>query len=156
MNQNTILEAVKIQARIVIPIVHALEKELGKPRAHQIVGDAIATSYAEFRCRDSSEHNSHPSSSGLGFPIETTVKRSDEDNFAFHVTRCEFANYFRDIGEGEIGSLMTCGVDFATEELLRPSWLFSRSQTRMEGAEHCDFSWQRKSDQVDDEGKNDD
>ena len=33
---NPILEATKIQAKAVIPIVKALEKELGKERAHQL------------------------------------------------------------------------------------------------------------------------
>lgn len=38
----TSLDAVKIQARAVITIVRALERELGKERAHSIVGRAIA------------------------------------------------------------------------------------------------------------------
>jgi hypothetical protein len=44
-----ILDAVKIQARAVIPIVKALERELGKERAHAIVGAAIAGDYARSR-----------------------------------------------------------------------------------------------------------
>lgn len=43
------LDAVKIQARVVIPIVSALEHELGTGRAHSIVGRAIAESYAEWQ-----------------------------------------------------------------------------------------------------------
>ena len=44
----TALDAVKIQAHVVIPIVRALELELGTGRAHSIVGRAIAESYAEW------------------------------------------------------------------------------------------------------------
>jgi hypothetical protein len=40
----TMIDAVKIQARVVIPIVKALELELGRERAHEIVGEAIAGS----------------------------------------------------------------------------------------------------------------
>ena len=46
---TSILDATKIQARIVIPIVKALENELGKERAHQIVGEAIAQTYVDYR-----------------------------------------------------------------------------------------------------------
>lgn len=38
----TILDAVKIQARAVIPIVKALEREIGRESAFAIVGSAIA------------------------------------------------------------------------------------------------------------------
>ena len=44
---SKILEATKIQARAVIPIVKALEKELGKTRAHEIVGKAISDAYVQ-------------------------------------------------------------------------------------------------------------
>ena len=39
---------------------------------------------------------------------------------------------------------MTCGVDFAAEELMRPTWAFERTQTLMQGANYCDFRWRRK------------
>jgi hypothetical protein len=54
------LDAVKIQARAVIPIVRALERELGRERAHSIVGRAIADSYAEWQGKAVSARNSHP------------------------------------------------------------------------------------------------
>src|SRR6267154_434306 len=47
--KTTALDAVKIQARAVIPIVRALERELGRERAHSIVGRAIADSHAEWQ-----------------------------------------------------------------------------------------------------------
>jgi hypothetical protein len=60
------------------------------------------------------------------------------------MTSCQFADYFRKIGEPEIGALLTCGVDFAVERELRPGWSFQRTQTRMQGAPFCDFRWRRK------------
>ena len=56
----TALDAVKIQARVVIPIVRALEREVGKERAHSIVGRAIAESYAEWQVKTASSQHSHP------------------------------------------------------------------------------------------------
>ena len=56
----TALDAVKIQARAVIPIVRALERELGNERAHSIVGRTIAESHAEWQAKAVTMRNSHP------------------------------------------------------------------------------------------------
>lgn len=145
----TILEATKIQARIVIPIVKALEKEIGKERAHAIVGQAIADSYVDWRDKRGFEKDAHPNAdleagNAPAFPVEEDVVENAEDAFGRNIVGCAFADYFRSIGEPEIGALMTCGVDFAAEEHMRPGWDFSRTQTRMQGAPFCDFRWRRR------------
>ena len=56
----SILEATRIQARAAIPIVRALEAEIGKERAHAIVGKAIAGSYVEWRDKLGFEADTHP------------------------------------------------------------------------------------------------
>ena len=145
MPDNPILRAIKTQSKIVIPIVKELEEELGKERAHSIVGRAIARSYADFKRSQGYEENSHPRTDReSAFPVERKVVDDTETSFGFDITACEFADYFRSIGEPEIGALMTCGVDFAAEELVRPGWEFKRTQTQMQGAPHCDFRWRRR------------
>ena len=39
---NSILNAIKMHSKMVIPIFRELEKEIGKKRAHALVGRAIA------------------------------------------------------------------------------------------------------------------
>jgi hypothetical protein len=146
---SKILEAIKIQARAMIPIVKALEKELGKARAHEIVGKAMAAAYVQYREKRGFEVDSHPrveQETGLDFPVEREMVDDTESSFGFNITGCQFADYFRAIGEPEIGALMTCGVDFAAEAKIRPGWKFSRTQTRMQGAPHCDFRWTKLDD----------
>ena len=139
----SMLDAVKIQARIVIPIVKALERELGKERAHAIVGEAIADAYASWQATRTPVRNTHPRDGNMAhtFPVETQVVDDTDTAFALNMTRCQFAEYFREIGEPEIGALLTCGVDFATQAKLRPDWEFARTQTLMKGAPYCDFRW---------------
>ena len=143
---NPILEAIKVQSRVVIPIVKALEQEIGKERAHAIVGRAIANSYVAYRQRRGFEPNTHPRSEddGPAFPVEREVVEDTEQSYGHNITGCAFADYFRGIGEPEIGALMTCGVDFAGEALMRPDWDFNRTQTRMQGAPYCDFRWRKR------------
>ena len=145
--KNPILEATKIQARAVIPIVKELEAEIGKERAHAIVGAAIAENYVKWRDKRSFDLNSHPGQtddSKPSFPIEHDVVENTDETYGHNVVGCAFAEYFRSIGEPEIGALMTCGVDFAAEAHMRPDWEFNRTQTLMQGAPHCDFRWKRK------------
>jgi L-2-amino-thiazoline-4-carboxylic acid hydrolase len=149
MAKVSMLEAVKIQARALIPVVKALEAELGKARAHALVGRALAESHAEFAASRTTERDAHPSAEqgSFAYPVESTIVESTPESLAIDMTACEFARYFRGIGEPEIGALMTCGVDFAVNAKLRPSWSFARTQTQMEGAAFCDFRWRlRKTD----------
>ena len=140
------LDAVKIQARVLIPVVKALEAELGKEKAHRIVGKAIADSYAEFLSTRVKERDIHPGelNDGLEYPtVSDTIEHTDSV-FSDNVTKCGFAEYFRSKGEPEIGYLLTCGVDFAVNDALRPNWGFRRTQTLMQGASHCDFRYRLK------------
>jgi L-2-amino-thiazoline-4-carboxylic acid hydrolase len=144
--KTSMLDAVKIQARAVIPIVKALEREIGKPRAHALVGAAIANDYAKWQAQRIPVRNLHPRRNGDNpFPVERQIVDDTESSFAVNMTSCQFADYFRSIGEPEIGALLTCGVDFANEAVQRPDWLFERTQTLMQGAPFCDFRWRRKS-----------
>ena len=148
----SIIDAIKIQARVLIPVIKALEKELGKERAHQIVGDAIAESYAAYRAGKEPDAVDDPRAAGdTIFPVESEVVEDSETRYGVNMKACAFADYFRQIGEPEIGALMTCGVDFAVERDLRPSWRFERTQTLMQGARHCDFRWRRRAPQPESE-----
>lgn len=143
---NSILNVVKIQSQVVIPIICELEKEIGKERAHAIIRRAIANAYVDYREFKGFEKNSHPrvkQEIGNGFPVEREVVDDAEETYGYNITGCEFAEYFRSIGEPEIGALMTCGVDYAAEELTRSEWEFERTQTRMQGAPHSDFRWRK-------------
>jgi hypothetical protein len=109
------------------------------------VRDAIANDYAKWQARRIPTRNLHPRESvGDAFPVERQVVDDSDTTFAVNMTRCRFAEYFRSIGEPDIGALLTCGVDFANEALQRPDWLFERTQTLMQGARYCDFRWRLK------------
>ena len=143
MARPTMLEAVKIQARMLIPVVRALESELGKEKAHALVGRALAEAHANFVASRTASRDSHPSADqdAFAYPVESEIVENTDTTLAINMTACEFARYFRSIGEPEIGALMTCGVDFAVNAKIRPSWELTRTQTQMQGAPFCDFRW---------------
>ena len=70
MSERPILDAIKVQSKVVIPIVKALEREIGKART-SVAGDAIAA-YVQYRERRGFEPDQHPSVEvdGPAFPVE--------------------------------------------------------------------------------------
>jgi hypothetical protein len=67
-------------------------------------------------------------------PRESPPGRMDVD-----IVRCEYAKFFQALGEPELGFLLVCSSDFAIAETLGVG--LERSQTIMQGADHCDFHW---------------
>jgi hypothetical protein len=104
MARPTMLEAVKIQARMLIPVVRALESELGKEKAHALVGRALAEAHANFVASRTPVQDSHPRGDGdaFAYPVESEIVENTDTTLAINMTACEFARYFRSIGEPEI------------------------------------------------------
>jgi len=59
------------------------------------------------------------------------------------VTRCAYAEFYKALGEPELGFLLVCTADFATAEGFGPDVRLTRTQTIMQGASHCDFRYRR-------------
>lgn len=146
MPKTSTLDAVKIQSRALIPVVKAFETELGKEKAHIIAGKAIADSFAHFMSSRVKERNIHPGEldDDSDNPVVVDIIENTDEVYAYNVTKCGYAEYFCKKGEPEIGYLLTCGTDFAMNDILRPDWEFQRTQTLMEGAPYCDFRYKLK------------
>ena len=76
------------------------------------------------------------------------IKQLDasDDQLAFNVTRCDYANFYKELGLPELGFLFHCNRDFAMVDGFNPDLELRRTQTIMEGGTHCDFRFDRKSD----------
>jgi hypothetical protein len=66
------------------------------------------------------------------------------DRLDFNVTRCQYAEFYKELGLPELGYLFHCNRDFAMVEGFSPGLTLKRTQTIMEGAGHCDFRFARK------------
>ena len=147
-----VIEQAKIQAQVLVPLVKALQAELGEERANALVrrtlGDVFRRQGEEF-WRKKNEHN-------LGKAVAsafTTFARDDaldyrviaqsQDAFEIDVTRCRYAEFYKELGEPELGFLLVCGADFPMAEGFGPDIKLTRTQTIMQGAGHCDFRYKR-------------
>jgi hypothetical protein len=74
------------------------------------------------------------------------VLEQSTDVFAFDVKRCAYAEFYKALGEPELGFLLVCTADFATAEGFGSDVRLTRTQTIMQGAPHCDFRYRREGD----------
>ncbi len=71
------------------------------------------------------------------------VLKENEDEFHFNVTRCLYAEIYQKLDETELGKCLSCERDFPFNDGFNPEITLVRTQTIMEGADHCDFRYFR-------------
>jgi len=76
---------------------------------------------------------------GQGGALEFDVLEATPAKASINVTRCKYAEMYREHGLEEFGVLLSCSRDFALMEGFNPEIRFTRTQTIMEGAPFCDF-----------------
>lgn len=146
MPELPLLDRMKIQAEVLIPLFHAFQAELGTERAQEVVGAALREHFqAQIRDRWIATGpdldvflTEWASSSGANDALVTEMKRLDNTHIDFDVTDCKYAQFWRALDEPELGFLLMCASDFAVDGAVDPLHL-ERTQTRMQGASHCDF-----------------
>ena len=69
------------------------------------------------------------------------VREATPDRLTFNVTRCRYAEMYREMGMGEIGHLLSCNRDATFCRGYASTLKFERNQTIMGGASHCDFRY---------------
>src|SRR5262249_48934286 len=147
----SLLDKTRIQAQVLVPVLQALRRDIGKAPADAIVRRAL---------RDWSKQLFADISSGIeGSPrrkwaamhsalAETTerdvtveLRRHDQEALEFDVTHCRFAEFFRALGEPELGALLICETDFDIASAGGAAVDFTRDQTLMQGAPRCNFRY---------------
>ena len=145
------LERRKIEAGVLIPMVQAFQRALGKERANAIAGDVIVElarkDGAEWAKRFGDDLPAMEKVSGVwadGGGLELEQLKASQERLEFNVTGCGYAEFYREFGLPELGYLFHCSRDFAMVEGFSGSVTLERTQTIMEGADHCDFRFGRK------------
>jgi len=150
METLPIIELRRIEANIVKPIFDEMVKAIGEEKAREILGNAIV--------RDAVEHGKRLGEREAGArdlaafaallpqwtkddALEIEVLEQSPTRFDFNVTRCRYSEMYREMGLGEIGDLLSCGRDGSFCAGYNPDIRFTRTQTRMRGASHCDFRY---------------
>jgi hypothetical protein len=73
--------------------------------------------------------------------LEVEVLEATDKTFNFDVTRCKYAETYREMGLGHIGHLMSCNRDGTFCEGYDPAIKLERRHTIMAGAPRCTFRY---------------
>ena len=150
MTDLPIIELRRIEANVIKPIYEEMVAEVGAAAAQKIIGNAIrkaaiaqAQTFAE---RDGPDRDmrSFQDLYGLwtkGGALETEVLEATDETYHFNVTRCRYAEMYKEMGLGEIGHLLSCNRDGSFCEGYSDKITMQRGQTIMSGASHCDFRY---------------
>ena len=79
-----------------------------------------------------------------GGSLDIDMVAAGDDRLDFNVTRCRYAEFYKDLGLADLGYLVHCNRDHAMIDGFNPDLKLTRTQTVMEGASHCDFRFTKK------------
>lgn len=148
-----VIEQAKIQAQVLVPLIKALQAELGDERANALVREALGELYRRlgeqwWRNRKSEHLGENMAAAFAAFAkggaVEYSVGTQSQDAYQIDVTRCRYAEFYKELGEPDLGFLLVCCADFPFSEGFGPDITLARAQTIMQGASHCDFRYGRR------------
>jgi hypothetical protein len=129
-----------------------LQAELGEARANALVRNTLGGLFRRFgeEFWQSRKDNSLGKGVAAAFAayarddaLEYDLIEQSQDAFAIDVRRCRYAEFYKAMGEPELGFLLVCSADFQVAEGFGDHVTLSRTQTIMQGASHCDFRYRR-------------
>jgi hypothetical protein len=147
-----LIERARIQAQVLVPLLKALQADLGEERANSIVRKALGDLYRQFgeefwRSRKSQDVGDNMASAfktfAAGNALDYDVIKRTPDAFEVNVTGCRYARFYQELGVPELGFLLVCSADFTMADGYDPDVRLTRTQTIMQGASHCDFRYRR-------------
>jgi len=147
-----LLDEVKLQAEVILPVLRALRAELGTSRADAIVGDALRQWARDLYHRIGESKAGTPREKWdavwaedmrprIGDAVEREMLRDDGAVREYNITRCQYAEFFKSLGEPELGGILLCDSDFHIADVGGANVEFKRTQTIMQGAPYCDFRY---------------
>ncbi len=145
-----ILHQRRIEANIIKPIYEEMAAELGAAEAKAILMAAIRKNAIAQGAAYAAAEDGPTSLAGFhallpqwtaGGALEVEMLEETEETVSYNVTRCRYAEMYREMGLEEIGHILSCGRDGTFCTGYDPRIELTRTQTIMQGAGHCDFRY---------------
>ena len=145
-----ILQQRRIEAAFAKGVFEEMAAELGEERARAILTRAVVKLAKQAAGAMATEA---PEGPGLDHfvaiqerwtrddALRIEVVERSEATYGFNVTRCRYAEMYREMGLEGLGAVLSCNRDGAFCEGYDPRLKLTRTQTLMGGASHCDFRY---------------
>jgi hypothetical protein len=151
LTEIPVLTKRKLQAQVIGPIYAEMVEQVGEAKASSILDMAIRKA-AIAEGKEFARKAPGGVTSMADFiklyelwtadgALEITVLEANEKVFNFDVTRCKYAETYKEMGLGKVGHLMSCNRDGTFCEGYDPKIKLERAQTIMGGASCCTFRY---------------
>lgn len=147
----SLLDKARIQAQVLVPLLRTLRAEIGKEKADAIARKALSAWSRQIFDEIGAGMEGSPrrkwsamqgAMNAISEPdVEFKMLHKDKESLAFDVTRCRFAEFFRDLDEPDLGALLVCSTDIDIAASGEGEVSFERTQTIMQGAPSCTFRY---------------
>jgi L-2-amino-thiazoline-4-carboxylic acid hydrolase len=147
----SLLDKTRMQAQVLVPVLRALRTELGNDKANAIVKQALRDWSKQLFAAIGEDIEGSPRRKWATMQsawnevsareVEFEILRHDKEVLDIDVTRCRFAEFFRALGEPELGALLICETDFDIASAGEGEVSLDRAQTIMRGAPSCSFRY---------------
>jgi hypothetical protein len=153
MSEIPTLTKRRLQAEVIGPIYEEMVAVLGEDQAKAILDAAIrkaAIAEGRYFAQKTGGQTSMADFVKLydnwtaDGALEMRVLKADETAFDFDITRCRYAETYKEMGLGKIGHLLSCNRDGTFCQGYDPNITLERKQTIMEGAPCCTFRYRYK------------
>ncbi|SNY92884.1 L-2-amino-thiazoline-4-carboxylic acid hydrolase [Cohaesibacter sp. ES.047] len=155
MKDLPILERRRIEAMILKHAFDVISERSGCEEAEAVIGETCSRSAIEQGQSLAADLDHAPDLSDFAAilpnwtkedALQMDVIKTEKDAMEFNVTRCRYAEMYREMGVGDIGHLLSCNRDGDFCIGYNPEIELTRTQTIMKGASHCDFRYKMKKD----------
>lgn len=152
LNDIGVLKRREIEARIIAPLLQALGERFGRAEVLAIAREVIiqvARAQGGELAQTMAGNSLTQLAGSLGAwqkdeAMQMQLLAQTDEEFAFNVTHCRYAEMYRALGLEELGALLSCNRDAALIEGFNPQVELTRTQTILQGAPHCDFRYRLK------------
>jgi hypothetical protein len=147
----SVLRQRRIEASFIKPFLSALVSEVGDERAAQLVRSVV-----EGLARAHGHRQRIALAPGLeglaqawdgfaaGGALDLDVRERSETRLCVRVTRCRYAEMYRELGLESWGPVLSCSRDGPFAEGLCPEAKLERSTPLMEGGAFCEFLYTKE------------
>ena len=141
----------RLQAEVIGPIYAEMAAEIGEAKAAKILDAAIRkAAIAEGKAFAAKAPGGKTTMADFirlyenwtaDGALEVKVLEASDTRFDFDVTRCKYAETYKEMGLGKIGPLLSCNRDGTFCQGYDANISLERKQTIMEGADCCTFRY---------------
>lgn len=147
LSQIDILTRREIEALMIRPLIEAFIEEVGRERALGRLRAVIKSLAFESGVQLANRMGGASIACfadgfkgfGVGRNLEVEQLELSATRFDFNVTRCRYAEMYKELGMADLGVILSCGRDFELVAGFNPRMSLRRTRTIMEGHDHCDF-----------------